>query len=215
MEDIGEVLAQMARGKLEDRGGRMWACNVNLHNSKQKLLMAQQKMGGVPPTRGRNHLLVKFTPSRYPVQLESEDLQGERTVETLKGGSYGKAAAALTRFMSEKLARLRLTWAFQAAGGETYQRHMVLLRDNGRFMMFWLQDDKQRADAYTSDAPTMFLRHMVPASLVHQDLMRIRNCVDLLLDDIDRTEPVVDRPGEFVPLSVPYGELRAALVKEE
>ena len=57
--------------------------------------------------------------------------------------------------------------------------------------------------------------HIVPASLVHQDLMRIRNCVDLLLDDIDNTEPVVDRPGEFVPLSLPYEEIRAALVKEE
>ncbi len=45
--------------------------------------------------------------------------------------------------------------------------------------------------------------------------MRIRNCVDLLLDDIDRTEPVVDRPGQFVPLALPYEEIRAELVKEE
>ena len=177
--------------------------------------MAQQKMGGVSPRRGRNHLLVKFIPSRYPVQIEGEDIQGKRTLETLKGGSYGQAAAGLTRFMMEKLSRLRLSWVFQAADGEAYYRHMVLLRDNGRFMLLWLQDDKQRADAYASNDPVTFLGHVVPACLVHQDLMRIRNCVDLLLDDIDCTEPVVDRPGEFVPLSLPYGEIRTALVKEE
>ncbi len=215
MEDMGEVLAQMGRGKLEDRGGRMWACAVSLHDSRQKLLMAQQKMGGVSPVRGRNHLLVKFIPSRYPAQMESEDLQGARTVEILKGGSYGNAAAGLTGFMAEKLARLRLTWDFQTPEGETYHRHLVLLRDNGRFMLLWLQDDKQRADAYTSDDPLPFLGHLAPACLVHKDLMRIRNCVDLLLDDIDRTEPVVDRPGEFVRLSLPYEEIRAELVKEE
>jgi len=214
MEDIGEVLAQMGQ-RIEDRGGRMWGSNVNRHDSRQKLLMAQQKMGGVSPRRGRNHLLVKFIPSRYPIQLEYVDLQGERTVEALKGGSYGNAAAGLTRFMSGKLARLRLTWAFQTPEGEAYHRHMVLLRDKDCFMLLWLQDDKQRADAYTADDPVRFLGHIVPAGLVHQDLMRIRNCVDLLLDDIDNTEPVVDRPGEFVPLSLPYEEIRAALVKEE
>jgi len=214
MEDIGEVLALMGRGRLKGWGGRMWSCNVNLYSGKQKLLMAQQKMGGVSPRRGRNHLLVKFIFSQYPVQMESEDLQGKRTLEILKGGSYGDAVAALSRFMAEKLARLRLTWAFQTAEGETYHRHMILLRDNGRFMLLWLQDDKRRADAYTSDEPVPFFGHQVPACLVHRDLMRIRNCVDLLLDDTDRTEPVVDRPGEFVPLSLPYEEIRAALVKD-
>ena len=145
----------------------------------------------------------------------SRTTNGGRTTETLRGGSYGNAAAALARFMAENLNRLRLTWAFQTADGGTYHRHMVLLRDNGRFMLLWLQDDKRRADAYTSDDPAVFLGHVVPAGLVHKDLMRIRNCEDLLLDDIDRTEPVVDRPGEFVPLSLPYEEIRAALVKEE
>ena len=60
-----------------------------------------------------------------------------------------------------------------------------------------------------------FLGHIFPACLVHRDLLRIRNCVDLLLDDIDNTEPVVDRPGEFVPISLSYEEIRTALVKED
>lgn len=39
----------------------------------------------------------------------------------------------------------------------------------------------------------MFLGSPVPAKLLHRDLKCIRNCVDLLLDDIDYTDPVVER----------------------
>lgn len=78
-------------------------------------------------------------------------------------------------------------------------------------MMLWLQEGKRLALAYASDAPVKFLGRYVPACLVHRDLQqRIRNGVDLLLDDLDNTEPVVSRPGEFVPL--PYEEVQAALV---
>lgn len=71
-------------------------------------------------------------------------------------------------------------------------------------------DELERADA-SSDAPVLFLGHAVPACLVHQDLMRIRNCLDLLLDGIDNTGPVVNRPGELVPIPLPYREIRAGL----
>ncbi len=218
MGDMEEVLAQMGRGPLQSggQGGWKWSCNVNRHNARHKMWMAQQKMGGVPPQRSRNeYLLAKFVSSRYPARLEYEDLAGERTLTDILPGGYGQAAAELIRFMQQKLARLRLTWTFRPPQGEPYQRHMILLQDNGRFMLLWLQDDKARADAYASDSPVMFLGHVAPACLVHRDLLRIRNCVDLLLDDIDNTEPVVDRPGEFVPVSLPYREIRAELVKED
>lgn len=179
------------------------------------MLMAQQKLGGVPSWRGRSYLLAKFVPSRYPVQLECVDLAGERTVTDIRPGGYGQAAGALIQFMQQKLARLRLTWAFKGSEGTPCQRHLVLLRDDGRFMLLWLQDDKERAEAYASDAPLTFLGYVAPACLVHRTLDRIRNGVDLLLDDIDNTEPIVDRPGEFVPVCLPYGEIRAALVREE
>ena len=95
-----------------------------------------------------------------------------------------------------------------------YQRHLNLLRYSGRFVMLWLQDDNERADVYASDAPLTFLGRVAPACLVHQDLGRIRNCIDLLLDGIDNTEPLVDRPGEFVPASLPYKEIRRTLVDD-
>ena len=53
----------------------------------------------------------------------------------------------------------------------------------------------------------------VPARLIHRDMKSIRNGVDLLLDDIDFTEPVAKRL--FIPAaSRPYPELRALLVRD-
>lgn len=218
MGDLEEVLAQMGWGQLQGggRGGWKWSCDVNRQDARHKLLMAQQKMGGVPPQRGRNDfLLSRFVFSRYPVQMEYAAPTGERAAADLRPGGYGQAAEALIGFMQQKLARLRLTWAFKPSEGEPYRRHLVLLRDGGRFMLLWLRDDKRLAEAYASDAPLTFLGHIAPACLVHRDLLRIRNCVDLLLDDIDNTDPVTDRPGEFVPIALPYEEVRGELVKEE
>lgn len=214
MQNMDLVLSQMGWQQLEagGRGGWMWSSAVNLQNSKHKLLMAQQKLGGVPPHRGRNYLFKQFVFSRFPTELEVVDQTGARTETALRSGSYGLAADSLVRFMMGKLTGLRLAWTFRGTAGEPYKRHLILQADNGRFMMFWLQDDKQRADAYAADSPVRFRGRVFPACLVHQDLNRIRNGVDLLLDDIDNTEPVVDRPGEFVPL--PYEEVWAMLEKE-
>lgn len=55
---------------------------------------------------------------------------------------------------------------------------------------------------------------VLPACLVHEDLKRLRNGVDLLLDDIDNTGPVLGQPGQFAEVRMPYEELRAALVHE-
>lgn len=50
-------------------------------------------------------------------------------------------------------------------------------------------------------------------NLLHRDLKCIRNCVDLLLDDIDYTEPVVER--YFLPAEEwPYGEILSLLVRD-
>ena len=91
---------------------------------------------------------------------------------------------------------------------------MILLQDSGQFMMAWLQDGKEQASFYASDAPRVFFGRVYPACLVHQDLNRIRNCLDLMLDDIDFAELVTEQPGEFVPMDCPYTKVREEFVGE-
>lgn len=219
LRDLDRILAQAGRDRIDSEGSSewLWACHPSLQNAHHKLLMAQQKLGGVSPHRGRNRLEAKFVMKRYPAELESLDLSGKQTVTKLRSGGYGQAADTLALFMRGRLAKLRLSWEFKSAEGGVFRRHMVLLQDNGRFMMLWLQDDRERAEYYTAETKeqgmTAFLGRTVPAQAVHRELPRIRNCVDLILDDLGNTGPVTERPGEFVPLERPYQAVLAELVK--
>lgn len=113
-----------------------------------------------------------------------------------------------------KLASVRVSWTFHPAEGGTERKLLVLLQDRGKYMMFWLEDGDRRALAYASDEPRWFLGRALPACLVHEDLKRLRNGIDLLLDDIDNTEPVLSQPGRFAEVRADYEELRTALVHE-
>ena len=77
--------------------------------------------------------------------------------------------------------------------------------------------DRERLDmalAYGADEPRRFMGRALPGCLVHEEPRRLRNGIDLLLDDIDNTEPVLRQPGQFAQVHVPYEELRSELVHE-
>ena len=229
LRNLDRVFMQIAPGRpqAQGAGGWLWDSNVNRMNGQHKRYMAQQKVGGFPPHRGRNRLAARFVMSKYPVELEQVELDGKRTVTAIKSGSYGRAADALTQFMKGKLAKLRLSWEFLrvdreiAPDGGVFRRHLVLLQDDGRSMMAWLQDDKDWAQYYVAEteeaeeAVETFLDREVPARLVHHDLKRIRNGVDLILDDMSNTDPVTERPGEFETVEGPYETVRAELIGQE
>ena len=176
--------------------------------------MAMQKLAKIPVSRIGDHILAKFVFSQYPDWVESVSLSGERNLTRLRPGGYSMADSALAQFFQQKLARLMLSWEPKGQKGRTGQRHIVLLQDGGRFMMAWLEDGRERAGFYASDVPSMFLGRVYPACLVHRDLNRIRNCLDLILDDMDCADLVTDRPGEFVPVDGPYAQVRAELVDD-
>ena len=216
LRDIDLVLGQMGYDQIQEGGpgGWLWSGEVYRQDAKHKILMMQQKLGGVPQTRGRNYYLSKFVLSRPASELETVDLGGERTVTALKSGTYGLAAGGLVQIMSGKLARVRISWTFQTPEGGTELRHLVVLQDRGKYMMFWLQDGNRQALAYGADEPQWFMGHALPTCLVHEDPKRMRNGIDLLLDDINNTEPVLRQPGQFAQVHVPYEELRSKLVQE-
>lgn len=227
LRNLDRVLPQMGQKRIDSEGPSewLWACHPSLQNGQHKLIMAQQKLGGVSSHRGRNRLEVKFVMNQYPVEMESVDLNGEQTLTEIRSGSYGQTTSALSLFMKGRFAKLRLSWAFKSAEGGVFWRHMILLQDSGRFMMLWLQDDKEWAEYYTVEEGAYaevekrglvtFLGRTVPAQAVHHELLRIRNCVDLLLDDITYTDPVTERPGEFASIGRSYEAVRAELIGQE
>lgn len=223
LQNLDRVFWQLSQGRpqAQGAGGWLWDSNTSQLNGQHKRYMAQQKVGGFPPHRGRNRLAVRFVMSKYPLELEQAGLDGERTMTAIKSGSYGRATDALSQFMKEKLGRLRLSWEFKTPEGGAFRRHLVLLQDDGRFMMAWLQDDKDWAQYYIAEpagensGTDTFLGRLVPARLVHHDLKGIRNCVDLLLDDMDNTDPVTERSEVFETVKAPYDAVRLELIGEE
>ena len=232
MRNLERVFPEMGKDRINSGGVWLWASHVNRSNGQHKLYMAQQKLGGFPPHRGRNHpTKTGFVFSRYPVELVRETPGDERERVELRSGSYGRASAALLEFMNGKLARLRLTWASKSP--EQGQKHLVLVQDSGRFLLAWLEESRERAFFCVPERAEKktFLERLrgfcywllnliglrkkdslISEEPLHPDVKRIRNCVDLLLDDIDYTDPVVER--YFSPAKRPYGEIRMLLMRE-
>ena len=216
LDILNLVFMQIGRGRIEVRMGDrlLWSSHTSLQNGQFKKHMAMQKLAKIPASRIGDHILSKFVFSRYPARIESISLSGERNLTELGRGNHDLAVAALAQFFQKKLARLRMSWEDKGQDGGTDQRHIVLLQDGGRFMMAWLEDGRERADFYALDAPSIFLGRMYPAGLVHRNPKRIRNCLDLILDDMTSADLITDRPGEFVPADWPYAQVRAELIND-
>ncbi|MDE7245932.1 MAG: hypothetical protein K2O18_18420, partial [Oscillospiraceae bacterium] len=212
MSKLDLILMSVSRGSPQTRAGGswLWSTTTNLQDAEHRLILAKIKLAGYPPQRCRNYPLKKFVISKYPAEVESVDNAGEKTVMTVKSGSYGHASAALIQFMQKKLTRLRLTWTAK----EGTAGHLVLLRDDNCYMMIWLQDRKRCAVFCTADGTgeSLFNRHAVPAHLVHHDLKQIRSCLDLMLDDMTDPSPVTDRLFAPGPEGWPYEEIFRELV---
>lgn len=216
LRNLNLVFMQIGRERIQVRMGNcwLWSSHCGPHNGSFKKRMAMQKLAKIPVRYYDEYILAKFVFSQYPAWVERVSLSGERTLIQIRPGSNDLAVAALAQFFGKKLAKLRLSWESKEQKDGANQWHMILLQDGGQFMMAWLQDDKEQAKFYASDAPRMFLGHVYPACLVHQDLRRIRNCLDLIMDDMTCAEFVTSRPGEFVPIDTPYIQIRNAFVDE-
>lgn len=214
LRNLNLAFTQIDRGRPQVRVGDSWLWSTDTYqqNGHHKKRMAMQKLAGIPACRASDYILGKFVLKQFPSEVGRVSLEGERTKTVLRPGGYGLAANELVQFIQRKLTALRLTWTFKQPDGGTYQRHIVLLQDDGRFMMVWLRDDKQDARLYTYDEPRTFYGQVYPASPVHLDLARIRNCLDLLLDDMTCADQITDRPGQFIPVDHPYEQIRHALV---
>lgn len=219
MQNLNLVFMQIGRERIKVRVGDcwLWSSHTNRHNGWFKTRMAMQKLAKIPARYGSKYILDKFVFSQYPVCVERVSLSGERDFIQIEPGRSDLAVGALMQFFGKKLERLRMSWELKGQNGpngKAYQQHMILLQDNGQFMMAWLQDDKEQAVFYASDAPKIFLGRVYPACLVHQNLGRIRSCLDWILEDMACAELVINRPGEFVAADCPYYQIRKELVDE-
>lgn len=110
----------------------------------------------------------------------------------------------LVRSLDGAYPKLRLTW-----GNEPGRRkHIVLLHEEGRFLMAWLDEEKQEAEFHVADRYTYmdvegkkypkatFQGRTVGAYLVH-DGPALRNALELLIANLDEPKRVLHKFAEY------------------
>lgn len=98
--------------------------------------------------------------------------------------------------MQDKLCSLRLSWNPQNASESWYPFHLVLQQEAGRYMMACLCGDRQNPQYYIADRQTC-IDQKGKNYLVHEDACSIRNCLDLILDDMADVPAILNQFGAF------------------
>lgn len=228
---LDKVFGQMGRGqsfamRVEDQ--LLWAVGSSGSLGRQRYRVAKQKLGGFPAEQVQNYILAKFVISHYPEQIEKELPDGNSSVIEIDSGNMDEVKLALVEFMQNKLRRLRLSWNLQSEEQEWYPFHIVLLQEDKRYMMAYLRDDIQQAEYYVADVRTYmdvegkkypkesFMGRVTPTYLIHSDARRIRNCLDLILDDMGDLSAITGQFAAFAPENPVkprrYEEIRRELI---
>ena len=129
----------------------------------------------------------------------------------------------LVRSLDGAYPKLRLTWGNEPGG----RRHIVLLHEEGRFMLAWLDEEKREAEFHVADRYTYmdvegkkypkatFQGRTVGAYLVH-DGPALRNALELLIANLDEPKRVLHKFAEYAgekPVKArPYEAIWADLV---
>lgn len=184
--------------------GRLWSSASSVAHGRHKYNLDKQLLGGFPVEWAHNRLDSRFFLSAYPDTFAYADVQGHAKTLPVGGLNRDCLQQILISFVHGRLSRLRMTW------GRGYGPcHIVLLQDQGRFIMAFLNDKKQQAEFYVADVKTYldvegkkypkdtFLGRTVPAYLLHSDMTRLRNGLELLLANMDNPSVVINKFAEF------------------
>ena len=209
---LGDILGQIA--SLNPRpASMMWAPQIYRFETRQRYRLALRQFGGYPPEQARNQLPVRFYIPQLPFSVSYADLEGQETEE--KTGEKDKALAqkVLADYLAGRLARLSLVWRCEMPDGEGgsiwRERRLCLIRDRDEHMMYYQDDRTEGMEYLVADVKeyleaegkkyrkTIFRGRTVPGYLVHGDLLRIRDSLDLLIPQMGLPMVHTGGFGEF------------------
>ena len=175
------------------------------YQKHRRYYICKQALGGFPLEWSYRRPTAKFVFSKKPISIGFESLDGKKEEKKISQVNQTEAGEALVSFVLGKLKKLCLVWEWE----ETWQSYIVLLQDQGKYMMAYLRDDIKSAEYYVADVKgymevegkdytkEIFLGKTMPAYLIHQDILKIRNGLDIIFDNFLGPVLAVDRFGEF------------------
>lgn len=194
----------------------MWAPQIYRFEMRQRYNLARRLYGGYPPEQSCCQIQDRFYLPHLPVRMSyaEPDRTASEPIEVHKdkaGVQY-----QLSRYMWGQLTRLSLTWQYMRkdakdnyGGAVLAERHLIIVQEGGQHQMLYLDDDHSHVSYLVADVreyldadekrcrKEWFRGRKVPGYLVHKDLRRIRDHLDLLLSEILDPVAIVDQFGEY------------------
>lgn len=206
-EQLEDIFQQIACNRPNPRS-MMWAPQIYRFEMRQRYRLAKRLYGGYPAEQARNQITDRFYLPHLPVRMSCEERGGAASGMVEVGKNKAEVQRQLSRYMWGQLGRLSLIWQYELGESVLY-RYVVLLQEEGRHQMIYMDDDRTYMSYLVYDVQEYldadekkcrretFLGKKVPGYLVHPDLMRIRDALDLLLSEILSPSAVIGRFGEF------------------
>lgn len=208
---LNEIFRQTACQNPAPETG-MWSPQVYRTETRQRYRLAKCQIGGYPVEQTRNALTDRFYIPCLPEQVLYRYVQGDG--EYLKAAQRDKAAlqAILADYMTGRLERLILVWQYEAANREDSwgRRCLLLVQEQGAHVMLYLDGRiGERMEYLVSNVreyldaegrkynKVSFMGRTMPEYLVHNDLRRIRDCLDLLIPQMGQQGVNKGGFGEF------------------
>lgn len=209
---LGEVLRQTACPKPRPKTG-MWSPQIYRFDIRQRYRLAMRQFGGYPAEQARSQLADRFYIPGLPESMAYEDLEGRQSQKSAADRDKAAVQNTLAEYMAGRLARLVLTWQYQTQDGQEgtipSRRSLCLVQDEGAHMMSYWDERQKGVDYLVSDVEeymsvkgkkyrkAVFQGRTVPGYLVHTDLQRIRDSLDLLIPQMKQRMIHMGGFGEF------------------
>ena len=184
--------------------GGIWDYAINVNHGREKYNLDKQLLADFPLEWAHNQPDAPFYFSYSPSLAVLMDGQGGVKILEIHDGNRFLLQRELARFFKQGLPKIRMTWGKEPGS----RKHIVLLQENGRFLMAWVQEREQTVRFHVADRRTYmdvegkkypkdtFQGRVTPAYLLH-DLIPLRNALDLLLANMENPSIVTDPMGEY------------------
>lgn len=213
MESLLEEIFDQVACEEPDPRGLMWSPQVYFKAESQQYHLAQRLFGAYPPEQACNRIQERFYIPVVPSEVKYKEQGDGQWQKPDISRDKELLQEILARYMAGKLDGLILHWEFivktLGGGAEKLNHYIVLRQDCGRHQMIYGEGESRGASVLVADVQeylhvenkkyrkVVFDSRTAPGYLVHTDLRRIRDYLDLLLCEIERPDLILRQFGEF------------------
>ncbi len=185
-------------------GYHLWSQAINVSHGRNKYNMDKQLLGNFPVEWAHNNISDKIYLDIYPDSFALTNLQETSETIILKTSNRFKIQTAFQQYLKGQAQQLCLNWSYL---------NLVLLQENGQYMMVFLHRDNaefcvaDKQSYFKSNnedaAKELFLGKITPSYLLHKDIAAFRNHLELLLAKITEPECILNEFAQYTNTNLP------------